>query len=232
MHRVVLLFWLLFVQVTMASPSYLDCYRFESQFALAYYKDNLSDFEFAAKGTNLSVPFIFSVIAPELSQYNVLTDAAEVFSLKVLYVQGGKSYANFSIGLFQMKPAFVELLEANVAKNDYLKSLFPDFVIAGQNLDAKGQRAERVKRLECIDWQMMYLKVFCLLVQKNYPMTNFMSENNKLRFYAAVYNIGFRPISVIYRERKKALFPRLGVLKFRYEDVAVCFFNNLRNQSL
>lgn len=232
MHRMALLFWVLFVRVTMASPSYLNCYQFESRFALGYYKDNLSDFKLAAKETSLSAPFIFSIIAPELSQYQALRDAAEVFGLKVLYVQGGKSYANFSIGLFQMSPAFVEFLEAKVAKNDCLKSLFPDFVIAGHIQVAKEQRAERIKRMECLEWQMIYLKVFCLLVQKNYPLANFMSETNKLRFYAAVYNIGFRPVSELNRVRMKAQFPRSGRLKFRYENVAVCFFNKLKNQPL
>lgn len=51
-----------------------------------------------------------SIVAPEVTQYSQVRDELETGMLKIMYVQ--KGWGNFSIGPFQMKPRFAEILEA------------------------------------------------------------------------------------------------------------------------
>lgn len=51
-----------------------------------------------------------AIVFPEIMRYNGLKDGIETESLRTLYVQFGEDYADFSIGLFQMKPCFAQQL--------------------------------------------------------------------------------------------------------------------------
>jgi hypothetical protein len=46
-----------------------------------------------------------AVVFPEIIRFSALEDAIQVRGLKVLYVQYGRAYMNFSVGRFQMKPS-------------------------------------------------------------------------------------------------------------------------------
>src|SRR5690349_1204457 len=59
---------------------------------------------------------IKAIIFPELIRYNAVFDALEIESLKFLYVSEGTDYANFSVGFFQMKPSFAEMVETDADK--------------------------------------------------------------------------------------------------------------------
>lgn len=63
---------------------------------------------------------VVAVIFPELIRYNSIQDKMETFALESLYVKYATDYANFSIGVFQMKPSFAEQIE-----KDYLKTERP-----------------------------------------------------------------------------------------------------------
>lgn len=214
---------------SLALPSYLSYYKQESEFAIGFYSENKREFDQAARRTGLSAAFIFSIVAPELSQYHLLSDYAQVYALKVLYVQGGKAYGNFSVGLFQMSPSFIETLESKVANNHQLKELFPELIIPGNN---KSSRAKRIKRLEDKNWQITYLTAFCLIVNDLYSEVAFSCEGEELQFFAAVYNIGFRSYEDIIRIRTIPVFPRFGILKFCYSKVANEFLNKLNHNML
>ena len=60
--------------------------------------------------------FVLAIVFPELIRYSKLQDVIESNDLKVLYVQFGDTYSNFSIGRFQMKPSFCEQLEKDYNK--------------------------------------------------------------------------------------------------------------------
>jgi hypothetical protein len=225
-----LLFLLLITgKCSLALPAYLSYYKQESEFAISFYSENKGEFDQAARKTGLSAAFIFSIVAPELSQYHLLSDYAQVYALKVLYVQGGKAYGNFSVGLFQMSPSFIETLESQIANNHQLKELFPELLIPGND---KSSRAQRIQRLEDKSWQIKYLTAFCLLVKDLYPKEVFSCEQEALQFFAAVYNIGFRSYEDIIRIRTIPVFPRFGILKFCYSKVANEFFNKLNHNML
>ncbi len=117
-------FYIFLVNIAYATSDYIKSHSKESLQALTFYSRYYQLFRNAAEETGFSESFLFSIIAPEVSQFNNMTDATQIYALKVLYVQGGKSYANFSIGWFQIKPSFVELLEKMVSNDSVLLSRY------------------------------------------------------------------------------------------------------------
>ena len=67
---------------------------------------------------DLLIPVVF----PELLRFNILQNRMETSMLRLFYVNVGESYANFSVGVFQMKPSFVESMEYAVLANSELKA--------------------------------------------------------------------------------------------------------------
>ena len=64
---------------------------------------------------------IIAIAFPEIIRYNAFSDLIEITSNRILYINGGKTASDFSIGLFQMKPSFVEDLENYVANSEKLE---------------------------------------------------------------------------------------------------------------
>lgn len=58
-----------------------------------------------------------AIVSPELIRWTAFKDFFETTALELLYVKKGKTYADFSIGHFQIKPSFVEQLEAYVSQH-------------------------------------------------------------------------------------------------------------------
>jgi hypothetical protein len=111
-----------------SQSKYSDVYRVEFSQAIQFYNLNKKQFEKAATKVKLKPEFVFSIVAPEISQYSSVYNEVELYSLKVMYTQFGKDYSDFSVGYFQMKPSFVESLENYISQNpkqfkDYIYSL-------------------------------------------------------------------------------------------------------------
>jgi len=64
---------------------------------------------------------------PELIRFSLFRDSMELFSLEVFYVNFGSGVNDFSVGIFQMKPSFVEKMEDFMDKHDELKEYRPLF---------------------------------------------------------------------------------------------------------
>jgi len=209
--------------------SYSEIYPKECKIAKQFFADYKNRFEVAGKIAGISAEFLFAIVAPELTQYSYLSNKLETYSLKVMYVQGGKGYANFSIGYFQMKPSFIEQMESSIAADIDLKSIFFDYLFSEGN--SREARVARIDRLNTVEWQLKYLSLFCVLVNKHFATVSFESEEDKLRFYASAYNAGFhRTESDIKKIGKKSLFPHFSQQKFKYSDIAVWFYNEILNQ--
>jgi len=170
-----------------------------------------------------------AVVFPEVVRYRVLEDEIQVRALKVLYVQLGRKYANFSVGHFQMKPAFAEQLE-----RDY------DRLFSAPEKDAAGiapyalddsahVRNERVRRLDDLYGQAEYLRLFMMIMGKLHANVTFADDLAKLRFYATAYNAG-------YSQGEAAIWKAMGVRRFHvqllfpkarynYADVAASYFS-------
>jgi hypothetical protein len=187
-------------------------------------------FQLCATLCNENPLFMQSIVFPEVMRYNSLKDGIEAESLRTLYVQFGAEYANFSIGLFQMKPTFAQLVETK-AKQLLPNSIYNELQLAYKNTDEENTRGERVERLQDDNWQMIYLTAFILICKEQYNNKIFVTELEKLQYYATVYNAGFdNPDDYISKKIKEENFYLENDMpdkKFKYAAIATYFFNKV-----
>ncbi len=186
-----------------------------------------SGFALCAPLCNASPRFMQAIVFPEVMRYSTLKDGIETESLRTLYVQFGEEYANFSIGLFQMKPTFAETVETK-AKQLLPDSIYNELQLAYTATAAEDIRMERVERLKDKDYQLVYLTAFIALCNNLYQHHSFANETEKLQWYATVYNAGFdKPDSYIAAKIKQDHFylqQGMPEKKFRYAAVAGWFY--------
>jgi hypothetical protein len=130
-----------------------------------------------------------SVAFPEMLRYSLWRDLFETTALELLYVQHGKTVADFSIGWLQMKPSFAETVESKVKNNSFLVQKYSDLFQYHSSTDNIKIRKERINRLKQFEWQLQYLNAFI-----DYNCTIFQSENiqyeEMLQYLSAAYNRG------------------------------------------
>jgi hypothetical protein len=129
-----------------------------------------------------------AVVFPELVRYSALRDKMEITLLKALYVNLGKDYANFSIGYFQMKPSFAEMIIDESHKiSGRRKPVIGDSTAFE---DIRSYRAAIVASLEDTRAQLDYLILFFWITGKRFDIKK-MDEPARIRFLATAYNYGF-----------------------------------------
>lgn len=192
-----------------------------------------SSFDLCAAACNKSSLFMQSIVFPEVMRYNSLKDDIETESLHTLYAQFGEEYANFSIGLFQMKPSFAQQVEE---KSKLLLSddLNRELQLAIKMNDPIAEREERIKRLEDNQWQMIYLTAFICICDTLYSDKIFSNEADRLQWYATVYNAGFDKqdnyISEKIKQENFYLNQDMPGKKFKYAAIAAWFYNRANKQ--
>ncbi len=177
------------------------------------------------KSYGIEAHFALSIVFPELMRYNPTRDAAETMGNRLLYVNFGEEYSNFSIGCFQMKPTFVEQLEKEVKIKEELAVFLP--IIKYNSSEMSEIRKERLNRLSEIEWQVKYLACFLTIIENKYPMLD-KSMPEKVKFYATAYNRGFLVSeSEIAKWSKKANFPDLAHASgqlYVYGEIAAYYY--------
>lgn len=214
---------------TIKAQTYFEDYNEECQRALQFFDTN-NNFTNESKNSGISPEFLFSIVAPEISNYWATLDFAETVSLSVLYVQAGKDYGNFSIGLFQMKPSFVEDLESWITKDSLLTEQFKEMLFYTSSVP-KEIRRERIRRLSKAKWQTIYLNAFYKILEKRFATLLFDSKREKLLFYASAYNYGFtKPAEEIDAWSKQKAFPSFFTSEqYSYAEVALEFYTCCTN---
>lgn len=208
------------------AQSYSELYPKECQAAKQFFVEHKTEFEQAGKSVGVSAEFLFAIVAPEVSQFVYLRNKLETYSLKVMYVQGGKAYSDFSIGYFQMKPSFIEQMEEFLAADSVFIAKFSECLFLEPN--SRQARVVRVDRLNTVEWQIKYLTLFCALVNKRFGTVSFADEDEKLCFYCSAYNAGFyKTENEIKKIGEKSFFPHFSRHKFRYSNVAFCFYKRV-----
>jgi hypothetical protein len=187
-------------------------------------------FQLCATLCNEKPLFMQSIVFPEVMRYSSLKDGIETESLRTLYVQFGEEYANFSIGIFQMKPTFAAQVEAKAVK--FLPDrIYKELQLAYKNIDKENIRNERVGRLQDENWQMIYLTAFVLICNEQYKNKIFLSVVDRLQYYATVYNAGFEKTDeYISKKIMEANFYAENGMpdkKFKYAAIATYFFNKV-----
>jgi hypothetical protein len=224
-YYLIILFLIFFtVAIKSQGEAYCNEYYKDCQKAKEFFSEHESQFEAAAKTSGLSSKFLFSIVAPEISQYSYLSNKVETYSLKVFYVQKGSTYANFSIGIFQMQPSFIESMENYIIADKCLKVKFAKFLFEKPN--KRQTRVERIKRLNDVEWQIDYLALFCVIINHKFADTTFTTEENKLHFYANAYNSGFHRTEEALKSVKGSYFPHFSKQKYKYSDIAVWFYQD------
>lgn len=169
----------------------------------------------------------WAIVFPELIRWSALADLIQTSNLQSLYVQFGTGYSDFSVGRFQMKPSFAETLEG-----DFNRLLSPEeqktiresrFALE----DTVENRRARVRRLTDPEDQVRYLVIFFRVMDRLYAAETRATNEDKVRFYAAAYNSGYRSGAArIRRETGRSRF-HLSVLPSRpyynYADIAADF---------
>lgn len=157
-----------------------------------------------------------AIVFPELVRWSVFNDFFETKAVELLYVQAGKDAANFSIGQFQMKPSFVEQLEAYVATHPALSTF--SYVVIKEETEKKSRNV-RIERLKQFAWQLRYAHVYWLVAQDRFKNRIFKTKSERVHFFATAYNYGFtKPELEIESWQKRKSFP-MGS-KYTGEQVA------------
>jgi hypothetical protein len=184
-------------------------------------------FETCAPLCKADASFMQAIVFPEVMRYNTLKDGIEAESLRTLYVQFGKEYADFSIGLFQMKPSFAEEVE-NKSAALLSKKIQKELQLQYISTDEETIRRERVERMQDKEWQLIYLTAFVAICNETYKTKNFNKPIDKLQWYATVYNAGFnRTDEYISKKTEKEHFylqQDMPGKKFRYAAIASWYF--------
>jgi hypothetical protein len=151
-------------------------------------KENRSWMQTVLSKNHISYPLAIAVIFPELVRYSALRDKMEITLLKALYVNLGEDYANFSIGQFQMKPSFAEIIreEGPFALGRRSGIVFRNI---SEFDDIKNYRKSIVADLEDPKSEFNYLVAFIKICEKRYK-TNRKNEIDRVKFLATAYNYG------------------------------------------
>lgn len=179
----------------------------------------------------LDPAFVLAIAAPELSWYGKNSDQMETLAAEIFYTQLGPEYADFSLGLFQMKPSFAEKLEqkyTEIIDTNMVYGDYDEFTYFEE--DEEKIRKKRLERLKDKEYQLIYLAKYYKYMEERHSNKHFCKPADKLIFYAAAYNCGFdRPDAEIMAYASKSLFPygnKWQNYNLPYARVAASLFNN------
>lgn len=175
-----------------------------------------------------------SIVFPEVIRFNSFSDFIETKTLEWVYVDFGAEKADFSVGLFQMKPSFIEKLE-EVSKSDpSLFRPFVDILSYPATLSAVEIRKTRVARMQNFETQVGYAQVFLLVCNAKFKDACFTNNTEKIKFFAAAYNFGFdRDVKEIKNWTTKKAFPYGANYKGKqmiYSEVSADFYAKYANE--
>lgn len=149
-----------------------------------------------------------SIVFPEVIRFNSFSDFIETKTLEWVYVDFGSEKADFSVGLFQMKPSFIEKLEEATKADPSLYRPFADILTYPSTLEPMEIRRTRVARLQNFEIQLSYAQVFLLVCNVKFKDACFTNNEEKIKFFAAAYNLGFdRDVKDIKNWTTKKAFP-------------------------
>jgi len=193
--------------------------------AASFEKENRSWMEALIAQNHISYPLAISIIFPELIRYSALRNKIEITLLKTLYVNLGEEYANFSIGQFQMKPSFAEMIRRDAFP---AMGLRPPIIFrkAGEYNDITEFRKSIIKDLEDIVSQVYYLIAFIKICDHSFSLTR-KDELSNVKFLATTYNYGFEKNRAEIEKMTDKKFFNTRLLRsenYSYADVSVFWF--------
>lgn len=202
-------------------------YHNEIRYAYFHYAKIKDQIISQSKKYHTDTSVVSAIVFPELIRYSIYKDFLETNLLEYLYIDYGSKASDFSIGLFQIKPSFVEQLEKEVAAQKEMNRF--SFITVFKSSDIKEIRSERLARLKSIEWQIEYVNCFYTLMEFKFGDINFPDIRDKIRFYSTAYNHGFNcSDSEIYVWENKKTFPhgyRSSRVNYSYSDISILFYD-------
>ncbi len=222
----ILLFIFSSVQARSQSVNYQDLFGEDWKKAQVFERENRSWMAPILIKNHISYPLAIAIVFPELVRYSALRDKMEITLLKTLYVNLGEDYADFSIGQFQMKPSFAELIRE---KGKTVLGRKSEIIFQNRSEfdDIKDFRKSIVTDLEDPKTQFNYLIIFLKICEKNYK-TNRKDEVARLKFLATAYNYGIdKSGSQIENMIDKKFFNTklFRTENYSYADVSLFWYN-------
>lgn len=190
-----------------------------------FVEENRQWMEPALKQNHIPYRQAIAIIFPELVRYSALRDRMETTLLKALYVNLGDEYANFSIGRFQIKPSFAEIIsiEAPKAMGKRSELRFPR---REEFENISNYRKSIVVDLEDTKTQFGYVIAFIKICEKKYR-TESMNTGEKLKFLATAYNYGIDRSAEEISDMTESKFFTTKVFKseaYCYSDIALFWY--------
>jgi hypothetical protein len=214
------------------SPDYKSIFGQHWDKAILFVEENNSWIEPKVKQYHVSYPEAIAIVFPELVRYSALRDKIETTLLKSLYINLGEEYANFSIGPFQMKPTFAELIREKAIWTTGNKS-GRLFKTKSEYDDIKSYRASIVSDLENPETQLIYLIAFIKICESRFALR--LKENPyRLKFLATAYNYGFWRTSGQIEKMLDEKYFRTTLMKtenYSYSDVSLFWYKQYMNEA-
>jgi hypothetical protein len=224
-----ILFLVCFSGSILAKDSYEVYFRDEREEVAKFLQANQQKMAQKAIKFHHENDFVTAIVYPELLRYNYIQDFIETSGLELIYMRYGAKTADFSIGHFQMKPSFAEHIEKYIEKNAVDFQQYKKLIITQKTTPLK-QRKLRLTRLKQMDWQLTYLHAFIAICDHKFHFIKFTTSKDRLRFFAACYNIGFhKKYQNILQNENSNTFPNgpkyLGT-QFCYASIACAYYLN------
>ena len=170
-----------------------------------------------------------AIVYPELLRYSSWKDLLESSAMELAYVRWGSEVVDFSIGRFQMKASFAELLEAGILKHESLNKKYAKVISHGCK-NEKAIRKSRIARLKSTVWQLQYINAFYDLCIITYPELKEMPESELVFALATIYNRGFKNnLNQLLVEGHKKQFPygaQYSGTQFSYGAISSDYFKS------
>jgi hypothetical protein len=207
------------------SPDYREIFGEDWDKAEAFERENRGWIDSALRKNHISYPVAISVIFPELVRYSALRDKMEISILKTLYINLGDDYADFSIGVFQMKPSFAERIRENAPRLTGQKKGLLDK--SSRYDDIKEFRKSVVNGLENPRTQIYYLIAFIKICEERYDSDK-KDIQSQIIFLSTAYNFGFdKTLSQIDSMSNRKFFNTrmFRKINYSYSDVSLYWYS-------
>lgn len=190
-----------------------------------FVRENRLWMEQILKENDIQYDLAVAVIFPELVRYSALRDKMETTLLKALYINLGGEYANFSIGRFQIKPSFAEIIRTESAETP-VRKLNIRFQQPYEFDHISNYRKSIVADLEDTKTGFSYIVAFIKICERKFR-TGKMHEEERLLFLATAYNYGIdrSPADITGMINRRFFTTSLfRPVKYSYSDISLYYF--------
>lgn len=173
----------------------------------------------------ISYAVAVAVVFPELVRYSAIRDKMETSMLKTLYRNLGNDYADFSVGVFQVKPSFAEKIreEVSLLEGRRIKSLFRK---RNSYKNLREYRGAIISDLEDPESEFKYIIAFITICEKLFPRVA-ENDTSKISFLATAYNTGFWKSEEEIEKMSNSRFYNTKLFKtenYSYADVSLFWY--------